>query len=79
MKSYQYKTLHSVRHKKVEFLCKSWNSSFFFDRLHLAVNINKNEPYKYWVSFVSPYKTEKGVSNYIEQWLKNIKPSKIWR
>ena len=79
MKSYQYKTPYLIENKQVTLECKSLDRDrIVYSRLYLIINVDDDEPYKYWINMNSPFKTQKGVNNFLDNYLGNIKPSKYW-
>ena len=79
MKNYQYKTPYLIENKQVILECKSLDRDIsVYGRLYLAINVDDNEPYKYWVNMSSPFKTQKGADSFLDKYLGNTKPSKYW-
>ena len=79
MKNYQYKTPYLIENKQVTLECKSLDRDrIVYSRLYLIINVDDDEPYKYWINMNSPFKTQKGANNFLDNYLGNIKPSKYW-
>lgn len=79
MKNYQYKTPYLIENGQVTLECKSLDKgSSVYSRLYLTINVDDDEPYKYWINMNSSFKTQKGANNFLDEYLGNTKPSKYW-